>query len=208
MARIRTTFALVLLGLSPSVAAETPANELTIFGGQRFGGSFDVRDAAASYDLEDASAFGIIYNRVHETNTHWEVLYTRQETVAENDDPGANDARVDVDLDVLEAGGTYNWGQGRARPYLAMTIGGTRVEARGRAAESDTFLSGSIGLGLRVAPAANIGLRLEARYHAVLTDNDTDLFCRTGPDTNVCAIRLEGRLLGQVTAFAGLSLRF
>ncbi len=208
MARIHSAALLLLLSLPAVSRAETPANELTLFGGQRFGGAFDVEEGDSSYDLDAASSVGIIFNRVQRGNTHWEVLYARQDTVAESDSPGVNEPRVDIDLELLEAGGTYSWDRSRAHPYLAMTLGGTRVESRAQGAESDTFVSGSLGLGLRFAPAANIGLRLEARYHAIFTDDETDLLCRTGPDTNVCAVRIESRVLSQVTAFAGLTLRF
>ena len=85
------------------------------------------------------------------------------------------------------------------------TIGGTRLKAAG---ESDTFWSGSIGVGLRVRPEARIGLRLEARAYGTLTQSDTDLFCRTGPDLNICAVRVEGDMLIQFEAFAGLTFRF
>ena len=36
----------------------------------------------------------------------------------------------------------------------------------------------------------------------------TDLFCRSGPDLNICAVRVEGDMLIQFEAFAGLTFRF
>ena len=91
------------------------------------------------------------------------------------------------------------------RPYLAATIGGTRIEAAG---ESDTFFSGSIGLGMLISPASTFGIRLEARAHGVFINSDTDLLCRTGPDLNVCFIRVEGDMLSQIETFAGFIFRF
>ena len=207
MTGIRLIMALLLAALASSATADETKNELTVFGGQRVGGSFDVDDGG-SYELDDAGSQGIIFNRRHRDNTHWEILYTRQDTAATNAATTVSDPRVDIDIEQLEASGTYAWDRDRVHPYLAMTLGGTRVESRARGAESDTFLSGSIGLGLRLAPAARLGLRLEMRYHAVLADKDTDLLCRTGPDANTCAVRVEGRALGQVAFFGGVSLRF
>ena len=51
-------------------------------------------------------------------------------------------------------------------------------------------------------------VRLEARALGVLTDKDTDLFCRTGPDLNVCAVRVDGTLLSQIEGFVGITVRF
>jgi hypothetical protein len=39
-------------------------------------------------------------------------------------------------------------------------------------------------------------------------NSNTDLFCQTGPDINVCAIRIDGSIMGQVAAFAGVVFRF
>jgi opacity protein-like surface antigen len=194
---------------SGGALAETPSNELTVFGGYRVGGSFDVRDAAASYELEDGASFGLIFNRSYDASTQWEVIYARQDTAAEVDDPGIVDgSRVSFDSQLLELGGTYVRAGGKVRPYLAATIGGTHVRTRARTPESDTFLSGSLGVGVRIAPDSRLGMRLEARYHAILTDKDTDLFCQTGPEVSACAIRVEGSILGQVAIFAGISFRF
>ena len=194
MARMRPGAALLLIALVSSATAEETRNEVTVFGGQRFGGSFDVDGDTGRYDLRDDSVQGI--------------LFARHDTAAENDDAGINDPVVDIRIEQLEVGGTYAWERGRTQPYLAMTLGGARIESRARAVESDTFLSGSIGLGLRLIPAARLGLRLEARYHTVFTNDDTDLLCRTGPDANTCAVRIDGRAVGQLALFGGVSLRF
>jgi hypothetical protein len=108
-------------------------------------------------------------------------------------------------LQTLQIGGTYQGRGDTVRPYLAATIGGTRIETD---AESDIFFSGSIGVGLQIRPLARLGIRLEARAHGTLTDSDTDLFCSTGPDLNTCAVQIEGDLLAQLEAFAGVVFRF
>ena len=51
------------------------------------------------------------------------------------------------------------------------------------------------------------GLRQDPAYGTLL-DSSTDLFCSTGPDTNVCAIRVKGKMLSQVETFAGITYRF
>lgn len=201
---------LILQGLviAGGAMADTLPNEVTAFGGYRFGGSFEVRDTGTSYDLDDAASFGLIFDRSHDANTRWEIIYARQDTDAVRGTPGGNASQVDIELQMLELGGVYLWAGDTVQPYLAATIGGTHVKTRAPAVERDTFLSGSIGAGIRIAPGGRFGLRLEARYHAVVTDEDTDLFCRTGPESNVCAVRIHASILGQIATFAGLTLRF
>jgi len=205
----------ILVGLAALAAvapdggrAEDVSTEITAFGGYRFGGTFDVSDADGSYEFDDASSFGLIVNRDHSPETQWEVYYSRQGTTAEFDGTTVADPAVDVVTSVLELGGTYLWDGERVQPYLAATIGATHMRTSSNGSESDTYWSGSIGLGLRIAPTARVGLRLEVRVHGAFTSDKTDLFCRTGPDANLCAIRVEGDLFSQTEAFAGITARF
>lgn len=190
------------------IRADELDTELTAFGGYRFGGTFDVQDTDSSYEWRDASSFGLIWNHPYKDNTEWEVFLSQQDSTAELSGTAALDPRVDVETTTLQIGGTYLWEGATARRYLVATIGGTHIKAQTQAAESDTFLSGSIGLGIKISPTARVGLRLEARWSLVLTNNSTDLFCRTGPDANVCAVKAEGDLFNQVETFAGVVVRF
>ena len=125
------------------------------------------------------------------------------------DDPNATITRVSTDLHVLQLGGTYRGDGEKVQPYLAATVGGTHVRTTASGdSQNDTFFSGSIGVGINVLPNERFGIRLEARAYGTLTDSDTDLFCQTGPDLNVCAIRVDGTILGQFETFAGFTFRF
>jgi hypothetical protein len=205
-----TGLALILLIAAPSAIGQELDTELTIFGGYRFGGSVDIMDSDATYEIQDSPSFGLIWNHRSKENTQWEVYYSQQQTKAELSDPLFADADVDIDLYTLQFGGTY-LGEGDAvRPYLAMTLGGTHIKSTSVSgnSDSDTFISGSLGVGFKMQPSNRLGLRLEARVNGVFMRDSTTLFCHTGPDANVCAIRLEGDMLVQLEAFAGIVFRF
>ena len=189
-------------------AADDAVTEITAFGGYRFGGSFDVIEGGGSYDFDDAPSFGLIVNHEHSAETQWELFFSRESTTAEFGGVAVGVPAVDVDTSVLEIGGTYLWEGERVQPYLAATIGATHMSASANGSESDTYWSGSIGFGMRVAPTARVGVRLEVRFHGAFTSDSTDLFCRTGPDANVCAVRVEGDLFSRTEAFAGITARF
>ena len=72
--RVVLTFILCLM--VSTAWAEQLDTSLTAFGGMRLGGSVDVRDDAGSYEFEDSSSFGLIWNHRHDANTEWEVLVT------------------------------------------------------------------------------------------------------------------------------------
>lgn len=179
--------------------------ELTPIGGYRYGGTIRVEGADSSWNVADSSSFGLIVNLPHDTNTRYEFAYFEQSSEAELDGVTIGRSIVDIEQKTLQIGGRYQWPGEAVYPYLSATIGGTRVEAAG---ERDTFFSGSVGLGLLISPTSRVGVRVEARAHGVFVNSKTDLLCRTGPDLNVCFIRVEGDMLSQIETFAGFVVRF
>jgi hypothetical protein len=201
-----------LATLTPGQAAGQPQAgrfELTPYAGYRFGGTFDDDESTISVDLDDRSSTGLIFNVREAQNTQWEVIYSRQQTIADTTQVSGLGPRVDVDVEYLQGGGTYQ-GQLRngVRPYLAATLGAARIAPRLAGLGDDSFWSFSIGTGLQIRPTARLGIRLEARAWGTLIDSDTRLFCGSGAQVAGCAIRIDGSVLWQVEAFAGLVFRF
>ena len=197
-----------MLTVAPAAIAQGYNTEFTLFGAYRFGGTVDVMDSDASYEAQDSPSFGLIWNHHHETNTQWEVFFSRQKTKVELSDPALGDPIVDVDLYTLQLGGTYLWEGDAVRPYLTATLGGTHIKSDAGDGDSDTFISGSIGVGVKMQPGERLGFRFEARAHGVLMRDSTKLFCQTGPNLNVCAVEIQGDWLGQIETFAGIVFRF
>ena len=199
--------AMLLPGLS--IADEAPRGvELTPFAGYSFGGSFDVTDSNQSVELDDAQRFGLILDIRKDDNTQWEVVYDRQDTDASAVSVGFPTSSFDLSIQALQIGGTYQWEGDALRPYMAATIGGTKMDATDSGYGSDTFFSFSLGLGLQYRPLDSFGLRLEWRTFGTVMNSKTDLFCSTGGATNSCLIQVQGHVLWQTGAFAGLVFRF
>lgn len=201
-------FISLVLFLPALLQAQEATTEITAFGAYRFGGTFEEEGSEAEYELDDSPSFGLIVNFRDKDPTQWEIFYSRQQTEVALSGATANDPEVDLELHVLQLGGTYQWDGEFARPYLAATLGGTHVRASSNGSDSDTFFSGSIGIGMKFLPTSRVGIRVEARAYGTLVNSSTDLFCSTGPDANICAIRVEGRMLNQVETFAGITVRF
>ena len=183
--------------------------ELTPYAGYRFGGTFEDEGSTTSVGLDDRSSTGFIFNIREAENTQWEIIFSRQQTRADTTQISGLGPRVDVDVEYLQGGGTY---QGRlrngVRPYLAATLGAARIAPRLSGLGDDSFVSFSIGTGLQIRPTARFGIRLEARAWGTLVDSDTRLFCRSGVQIAGCAIEVDGSILWQIETFAGLVFRF
>jgi len=183
-------------------------SEITAFGGVRVGGEIEVEESNAVYDADDSTSFGLIWNTHYKANTEWEVYYSQQQTEFELSDPMIVVPTIDLDLYTLQLGGTYLFDGESVQPFLSMTLGGTHVKTDADGGDSDTFISASIGLGLKFRQGERLGFRLEGRMHGVLVNESSKLFCSTGPEENVCAVEVEGDMLGQFEAFAGVTFRF
>lgn len=193
----------------PALAsAQESGVEVTPFVGYRFGGTFESEETTAEYEMQDSSSFGLLLNFPHKGNTQWEVLYSQQRSAANYSGMAGPDPEVDVEIHVLQLGGTYLFEGGKAQPYLAATIGGTHIRTESTTSQDDTFFSGSIGLGVKFMPSARIGIRLEARAYGTLIDSSSRIFCSTGPDQNICAVQVDGKMLSQFETFAGVTFRF
>lgn len=205
-------FVLALVAFLAAFAANAQEarleSELTAFGGIRLGGEIEVEESDAVYDANDSSSFGLIWNTRHKANTEWEVYFSQQQTEFELSDPLIVAPTVDLDLYTLQLGGTYLFEGESVQPFLSLTVGGTHVKTNAENGDSDTFISGSIGLGLKFRQGERLGFRLEGRLHGVLVNESSRLFCSIGPVENVCAVQVEGDMLGQFEAFAGVTFRF
>lgn len=202
------TAAIVLLLIAwTAEAQEPPGFQVTPFAGYRMGGQIDAQDTDISIELDDSASFGLLVNWPAKNNTEWELHYSNQQTEARIEDAAtASEARVDFDAHAFQIGGTYLFeGSDNVLPYLAMTIGGTYISTPG---ESDTFFSGSLGLGVKFFPSSRVGLRLEARGYATLINSSSRIFCSTAPDVSGCAISVAGDIAGQIETFAGITIQF
>ena len=201
--------ALTCLGLAlPAFAnANETRFEITPFAAYRVGGTFDDAESEAELELAESNAWGFIVNGAVQSNTEWEVLYARQSTDVNASGIVVPQSGLDIDVEYLHFGGTYLFDGERVRPFVAMTIGATRFDPGLSGGDARTYFSGSLGAGWKFRLADHIGLRLEGRGYGTLIDSTSRLFC-VSDGGGACLITLEGRILTQWEARAGLTIRF
>ena len=182
--------------------------EITPFAGYRVGGEFSDTETDVDLDVRESSAWGLIVNGKVQANTEWEVLFSRQQAEVDVAELGTPVALIDIDIDYLHVGGTYLFDGEKTRPFIAATVGASRFDPDFDGSSAETFVSGSIGAGVKIQLAERIGLRLEARAFGTLIDNDSRLFCESSSAGGTCLIVAEGEILWQTEARAGLSIQF
>ncbi|MGI9236844.1 MAG: outer membrane beta-barrel protein [Woeseiaceae bacterium] len=196
-------------GPSPAAAQEKPLKfELTPYAAYRLGGSFDEKDGSGRIDINDSNAYGIMFNILANYNGQYELIYARQSTDADTRGFLTGDPTVDLDIEYLQFGGTYLFDGEKARPFVAMTFGMSRFEPGLDGTDAETFFSASFGGGVVLNANERLGLRLEARVFSTFVDDNTDIFCSSIGGAGACLIEIDGRLLNQWEARAGLVFRF
>jgi opacity protein-like surface antigen len=198
---------LAVLIASPALAEnDTGTIELTPYGAYSFGGTFKDEDSATEANLQDSESFGLIFDYKRKDNTQVEVIYSLQRTDADV----SGTTVPNVNMHYLQLGGTYLFEENRVLPFMSATLGATHIDVDTEGFGSDTFFGFSIGGGLQIAPSSRLGLRLEARAFGTLLRSGSTIFCISDPGNGAagCAITLEGDVLWQLQAMAGIVFRF
>ncbi len=182
--------------------------EITPYAAYRMGGSFDEQDGDGRVDLSDSNAQGLMFNVRANHNGQYELIYARQSTDADTRGFLANDPTIDIDIEYFQFGGTYLFNGDNTRPFIALTLGMSRFDPGLTDSDSESFFSVSFGGGVQLNANKRLGVRLEARVFTTFVDDDTDIFCSSIGGAGACLIRVDGRLLSQWEARAGLVFRF
>ncbi|MDJ0928039.1 MAG: hypothetical protein QNJ73_10365 [Gammaproteobacteria bacterium] len=192
-------------------AAEPPHRfELTPFIGYRVGGSFEDDETGESFDLDDDSSFGLVLNIRDKSFTQWEFGWSHQETAVDVGTVGGVPAKLDLDIDYFQAGGTYLWDGELARPFLVATLGAAHLSPGKGGGSSETYFAFSIGGGWKLWPTKRFGLRLEGRFFGTVIDSDSKIFCVSDPGGGQagCLFRSSADILWQFELMAGGVVRF
>ena len=214
LAALGTACAVVL----PAAAQEPLLRfELTPYGAYRFGGEFESQpenegDPVREFDLREGNAQGLMLDiRTNAGNTQWEVLYAHQATEIETQATFTGGPVLDLDVEYFQFGGTYLFDDksDSTVPFVAMTAGVARFDPDLGGVEAESYFSGSLGGGVQLRANKRVGVRLEARAFATLVDDDSTLFCASGPAIGgACALSVNGTALFQFEARAGVVIRF
>ncbi len=202
------TVAMLLVSNIASAQDKPFKFEITPIAAYRVGGSFEEKDGDSRVHLNDSAAQGLMLNIEANPNGQYELLYSRQSTDAATIGFLVNDPTIDLDVEHFQIGGTYLLGGENTRPFIALTIGLSQFDPQLPGTGSESYFSASFGGGVQLNADKRIGVRLEARMFTTFVDDDSRIFCGSDGGGGACLIQVNGRLLTQWEARAGLVFRF
>jgi len=195
----------VALGTLSAAPAQAQAQkrpvELTVLGGLRLGGQFVDAETGYARSFDEDLAVGLALGFPLGEDRTLEVVWTHAQLSAPaTDDGGA----VDLRLDTLGIGGTYEWGDGNVRPFVSGTIGASLLSAQTAGYDSELLLGGTLGGGFKVPLSERVGLRFEGRGVALLATGGAAGICGGGS----CVLGFSGAGILELELLAGLSITF
>ena len=182
-----------------------PENSITVYGGERFGGSLTDSTGNSSVDLQSGSSLAVAVDIGLDHGTQLEFFYSRQNTSVTSNafSPQANN--IGLTLNNYHLGGTaFIEGVGRGL-YVMGGLGATTAKSNASGRNTETFLSGNVGVGWMVPLGRNVGLRFEARGYGILLSNNSSIFCG---DNAGCTAAIKGNAIFEGEVLAGISARF
>jgi opacity protein-like surface antigen len=186
----------------PAPAAEV---EITPFAGYTMGGDFTNSYTGKTLSFEDTSSYGIMLDFKQAEDSWIELYYSRQQTRLNVDQgPFIGVPAFDVDVEYYHLGGTYGTATGKVRPFIVGTLGATHMDPKGSGLHAETKFSFSLGGGVRMYLTKHVGIRLDARWFGTLFNGSGTVFC----SSNTCLIDVQGDVLSQYVANAGVILAF
>ena len=203
--------AALLLATLPA-GARGQSIEITPMVGYRFGGSLEAvpgtagSQSSAKLEVGDAAAFGVQLG-YRTGDGEIELLYARQNTKLQTAGLFTGVPAFDLALETWQLGGTYLFGDddAKARPFVAVGLGLTRLLPEPAGFSDETRFSASIGGGVKLWLGRHFGIRLEGRGFFTVLDAESQTFC---PGNGTCVIRGTSSEIAQAEARAGLILRF
>ena len=204
MLRFRPGSVLTLLALAaPSFPALATELEIEAIGGFQQTGSLSSREG--TIDLDAGPLYGLAAGWRVKPDGLVEIAWTRHEAEASGD-LVSGPVGYDVVVDTLEFGGLWETRPGKMRPFLGLSLGGTRLASDGEDFADGWNASGSISGGVRYLLGERALLRLEARASGIYFADGGALGC-TFP-AGVCGVNASGSILGAFSARVALAARF
>jgi hypothetical protein len=207
-----TTVMLIALMAAPvphahaqEVSSGKNDSSITVYGGDRFGGSLRDSTANSTIDLENGSSFAVALDIGLDQNTQVEVFYSQQNSALTSGAFSSKAKNTGLTLYNYQIGGTNFFEEVGRGPYVVGGLGGTTVKPDRSDLNSETFFSGNVGVGWMLPIGAHVGLRFEARGYGILLNNKSAVFCGGAAG---CTIAIRGNAVFQGEALAGISARF
>ena len=189
---------------SAGSAAQGTENNLTVYGGYRFGGGFSDVTTGKTWETVDGVAYAIAADFAIDRHSQWEIFISHRSSAlkASGFSPVADN--IGLGITYYHVGGTYFFDQEVGRGgYAVGGLGLTSFDPKLSGLSPETRFSLNFGFGYMIPMAKYVALKLEARGYVTLVDSSSGFFCSGG-----CVVQIKGDTITQGEVLAGIAARF
>jgi hypothetical protein len=195
---------LALSMLALSHAAPVRAVEVAPFIGHVYGGSFEDSNTLSTFEVQDASSYGLMLDFDTEPDKQIEVFLSRQATSLTTTGTFTGNPLFDLTIDYYHIGGLYMLPDfERVRPFVSGTFGLTRMAPDRADLTTENRFSLSLGGGAKIFFTKSVGLRFDVRGIYTALNSNSEIFCSGG-----CTIKVVSSGFVQTELSAALLMRF
>jgi hypothetical protein len=192
---VLSTILLLSMAAAPALAQRI---EIAPFVGYQFGGELaEIGDETTTLDLDQSTAWGLIFDISITHQDLVELYYSSQSTNLD----GGTDGSPSIGVDYFQIGAIHEYAPNRPlNPYVGFTLGATRFDVPGG---SETQFSGGLAIGAKMAVADHLGFRFDGRIFGTSTGSNP-IACVD----DVCLGYADSSVFWQYTVNAGVIIRF
>jgi len=199
--RVLLCVLLLLVGwIAPSWAAEV---ELTPWVGFQGGGGFDTREGDLTFDPNANLGLTVSVRTRHDGLI--EFLYSRQATSVDFQGILDSGELFDVTVEYYHFGGLWEIKTDKQRPFLGLTLGGTRLDPSLSGVDDEWAFSAGISGGLKYFFNDRFGVRLEGRGLLSFFSSNGAVFCGFPPGQ--CGFAVSGSDFAQLSIVVGWTIQ-
>jgi Outer membrane protein beta-barrel domain len=188
-----------------SVTGARYENNITVYGGYRFGGSVTNTTDNSTIDFENGSSFAIAGDIGLDPNRQIELFYSQQHTALTSGAFSAQTNNLGLTLHNYQIGGTNFIEETGRGLYVMGGLGATTAKPDRAGLNSETYFSGNLGVGWMVPLGRHAGLKFEARGYGIAINDSGALFCG---GARGCTVAIKSTVLFEGEVLAGLTGRF
>ena len=159
--------------------------------GFHFGGAGSGREGTVTVD--ESGSFGFTLDIPVRQDARIELLWWRQDTQAEFQPFAGAPSSSDMAVEYYQLGGMTDFPQGNLVPYAVLTLGTTRLVAKGNLSGDEWRFGGTLGGGVKIAGQGMVGLKLDGRLLWTARNSGSSFWCGTG----ACAVGITGHAIAQ-----------
>ena len=187
----------------PAAAQQRPDNDVAVYIGYRFGGSFTDVATQDDWEASEGGSYALALGLGVDGQRQYQLFFSHYSGKLQPSGFLTPVTDIGLSITYLHFGGSYFFEPSGKGPYLSGGIGLTNFHPSQPGYSSETRFSMSIAAGYQLPVSKQVALRLEGRGYGTLINSSSAFLCSGG-----CVVQIQGDTFAQGDLLLGVAVRF